>query len=199
MVPWRLPAERLRCEICALRGWAVISLVCFGGHGKQRHSFAGAGFGIPGTRTDISELPNPQCHRCLWKNAPPERRTLGEIWLKKHQVRGWRGVSAAAFERQMLATNKQNLDFRTYCTRIRQRPPNQFKFVPDSRLEVAGFLMRKTAILSFCYIVSGTVRGLAARPGNYFPQVGSTISYVLKWSQMFSNCVLESPANDNRS
>ena len=41
---------------------------------------------------------------------------------------------------------KTNIDFRTLCERIPQQPPNQFKIVPDIRLEVTGFLMRKAAV-----------------------------------------------------
>ena len=40
----------------------------------------------------------------------------------------------------------KHIDFRTLCARISQRPHNQVKIVPDSRLEGTGCLMRKTAV-----------------------------------------------------
>ena len=41
---------------------------------------------------------------------------------------------------------QNNIDFRTLLAPIPQRPPKQFKIVPDSRLEGTRFLTRKMAI-----------------------------------------------------
>ena len=52
-------------------------------------------------------------------------------------------VGALDPEHVLRGQSKQNIDFQTLFARRPQRPPPQCKIVPDSRLEVAIFLMRK--------------------------------------------------------
>ena len=68
-----------------------------------------------------------------------------QLLLCKTSIEGTAISVVKTFATKMLGPRlaKADMDFRTLCAGIPQRPPNRFMIVPDSRLEVAGFLMRK--------------------------------------------------------